>query len=1591
VNGRPQLTNGSKTLQLFKRRELEVIQRPIDHDDLYEPFFNPPRKKPKVTTYLLEEERFPNSQMYVYKYDYKPNKNDILESIIAKSTSNAIFSEAHFSQRKDLTGISVQGSSEKLKAIYHYTRVNELRLLSSVDRPNGPNESFKYDSHNRLKTIFRPDGHRLDIKYYHQGNNPVNGVNHYLGELDGRSGRVRELLEPVGPGGKLMPTYSFHYHHHQPVTTVYDVVGHPTEYTYNNFRQLTKITSTLYGKPYSSLQYTWGKRQNFGNLISRSAHSATGEQLFSQTYVYDGNGNPIQEKYEGNIRGNQEQDCLLIERTYSTDGLNLQLQERTSRSETTYDYIPETNLLKAQYLWVDGCIRERHFYHYDINGILIKEIWDDGVVLEEDDICHITERHIRETIPRLITPFGLPSIVLEKALDLSTGKEILIKRTDYDYDLEGHITTENYYNADQVYCGSLLKEYDHKGNCISETNQIGERTQRTYDANGNIAYEQGPRLDYHKEYGFDCCNRKICCVTALGTGQRLHESYRYNTLSQKTALIDHYGNETNYCYDELGRLIETFYPTVLDEFERPYRPTEKRSYNELGHCTSVTDPRGFTTTTQYTVQGKPTQTHYSDGSIEKRTYTIEGWLESVTDPTGVTTLYSYDYRGRIVRTDALAPSGEILRSTSATYNNFHLLSETDAMGLVTTYTYDYTGRKKSIQKEEKETLFVYDAKGHVSEEREKVGDDYRVHCYYYDGLDRIFSEEFRDSQGKLFEKKEYAYDQDGNRILEKYFDGNEFSYTWTDYNFQGKPIKITDAEGNQTHIFYHTEHRNELNQCVACKETIDPLGRRVVIEYDALQRPLRTFTLGIMGEHLHIEFLLYDKASNPQNRRQWIYAAGKKKCEVLNAQLFDGMHRMVYQVEAVGTPEQKTTTNSYDHAGRKIQTLKPDGVKLLYSYDPLSRLSHIQSTDGTIDYSYTYDLNGHILTVHDSTTQTTTYRQYDSYGRMHSETLANGLTLSFGYDELDRHISTQLPDGTDIRYTYNPCHLETIQRKDYNSTFVHRFGQLTTLHLPKELGTISYTVDKVRRPIEISSPHHHETLRYDAVSNVVAHNNNSYSYNELDQLVSEKGSFTHDYQLDSLHNRLQLDAEQHQHNALNQLLQAGQTTYHYDLNGNLIQIGNTHTFKYDAFDRLVEVTKNEEKIAYQYDPFHRRIKKTSSSQEQLFLYQGDNEIGSCTPSGKITELRVLGLGKGAEIGATVAFEFDNELYVPIHDAFGNVTHILNARGEVIEQINYSAFKEESSTGIQKTPWRFSSKRCDPETGFIYFGRRYYMPELGRWLTQDPIGFNDGPNSYAYLHHSPLSYNDLYGLWSVSFEGCVRTAFTIRNFMMNVWDTTKKAGRGFNTGLYNAFCDPAKIIYKEENSNKSRCESNFERVGEIAGIGIGFIPIARGVQGVYRFYQYCRLVRTAYNLANLARNNSKQEIGYELPSITNDTPSLATQELAIEGVKNGPGCSAANAVRLKNSLAAREITSGHAFEKHVLYQGEFTGLIRTREQFANHIENILNIPSAFKQLRNNRTAYWHEETGTVIIRNPNALDGGTVFQPREGFNYYETLR
>lgn len=68
------------------------------------------------------------------------------------------------------------------------------------------------------------------------------------------------------------------------------------------------------------------------------------------------------------------------------------------------------------------------------------------------------------------------------------------------------------------------------------------------------------------------------------------------------------------------------------------------------------------------------------------------------------------------------------------------------------------------------------------------------------------------------------------------------------------------------------------------------------------------------------------------------------------------------------------------------------------------------------------------------------------------------------------------------------------------------------------------------------------------------------------------------------------------------------------------------------------------------------------------------------------------------------------------------------------------------------PFGFKGLPVDPETGFYYVRHRYYDPELGRFLTPDPLGYVDGGNLYQFALNNPINRSDPLGLSPKLFGG-----------------------------------------------------------------------------------------------------------------------------------------------------------------------------------------------------------------------------------------------
>ena len=110
----------------------------------------------------------------------------------------------------------------------------------------------------------------------------------------------------------------------------------------------------------------------------------------------------------------------------------------------------------------------------------------------------------------------------------------------------------------------------------------------------------------------------------------------------------------------------------------------------------------------------------------------------------------------------------------------------------------------------------------------------------------------------------------------------------------------------------------------------------------------------------------------------------------------------------------------------------------------------------------------------------------------------------------------------------------------------------------------------------------------------------------------------------------------------------------------------------------------------------------------------------------------------------------NGVHYSSFDGNGNVGELVDVReGAVEAHYEYDPFGNRiaSSGGMAvENPFRFSTKYIDMESSLVYYGFRYYNPELGRWLNRDPYNERGGVNLHSFVGNDPGNSIDPFGHW-----------------------------------------------------------------------------------------------------------------------------------------------------------------------------------------------------------------------------------------------------
>ena len=1276
--------------------------------------------------YKLLSEHLPNGNWIFYEYEEVPVDKKTSKTLLSRiyttnPSTDKIYAAADF-EYPDPTqskNFKVQGSDgQTLDYGYQKDRdTKEEGPLSWVLSSKAPLQKFRYIRYknkdgpqHRLHFVEWPLDREIRFAYYDENETIVAGKKIAMeGAVDPRRNRVKTLYSAK------IPTHHFIYHLNKEFdrcTSVYDADHHLTEYLFASDLRLKELKR--YGKAKQLITREiclWGDEK----IQSKTTYDGAGTILHSTRYIYDKIGNVLEEKLFGNLSGKgsapilnhlgeptNQTECYRKRCSYSSGALSLLVEaQEDCGKRVVYDYLPGTDLITSQRTYIQEDLIHSKFFKYNEDHILVQQI-------EEDGHC----RTIKKITPIASPPyFGMPHIIEEFYVE--GGKEKFLKKTVLTYTSGGKLTKQEIFGADGRFQKALETLYDEKGRVIAQTNALGEVERFTYDECSNQIQSASKRVAIHTAY--DRCNRPIEETLKGDDGKSFSIRFSYDGRHNLISETDPRGNITNYSYDPLGRCTETSLPPIPNQMGILSPSTTHHVYDALGHEITKINPCGHATHTTYNAYGKPTSILYPDGAREEFVYFLDGSLQASIDPLGVTTSYEYDGLKRIL-SKTVSSRGKILSEERFEYQGLRLSAKIDPEGIRTSYTYNGAGRKIGEECAGEITRYAYDTLGRLC----RVIREDQCQIIERDLLDRVIEERTESLARKLYRKLRYEYDASGNKTsITRWIGGMEAKETFH-YDSLGRLIQKTDPLGASEWI-----QINDFCETVLQKTHTDPMGLKTIETYNA-QNLLSRIEKGNYVE---------EKFYHP-NGQIHTSQAGK----VHTSWIYDCRGRLTACTEA-GT---KTTQYCYTPRGELAQTIKPSGAVLDFSYDDLGHLISITSSDGTVHHKMAYDRAGN-LRAFDGIK-----RSVDARGRLLSEQFPQGFCVENRFDPLGRRASCHIPVADCfIQYTYDGPNLQSVSKDGYAHTYLdydlsgHPHREL----LIQNRGVIHRSFDPLGRNWKCEAPHFAQEIEvFDPAGNIcqmrLQDKRQSYRYDELYQLIEEPN---HKYLYDPINNRLEKDGQRYEINPLNQVA----SHFEYDLNGNPIE-GPGVKYTYDALDRLIQVERPDQIITYTYDALHRCLSKRSAM-TTYFLYDGLNEIGSLNEALQIQELRILGATPHAEIGAAIAIELQNKIYAPIHDLQGNLATLLPLDDSLPVQYRFSAFGEETMDGSLSCPWRFSSKRVDPDTGLIQFGRRFYHSILGRWMTPDPAGKTDGVNLYAYVHNNPLIHSDEYGLVTFDFK------------------------------------------------------------------------------------------------------------------------------------------------------------------------------------------------------------------------------------------------
>ena len=444
----------------------------------------------------------------------------------------------------------------------------------------------------------------------------------------------------------------------------------------------------------------------------------------------------------------------------------------------------------------------------------------------------------------------------------------------------------------------------------------------------------------------------------------------------------------------------------------------------------------------------------------------------------------------------------------------------------------------------------------------------------------------------------------------------------------------------------------------------------------------------------------------------------------------------------------RTSRFAYDGDGLLLRA-ENEETKVAFKRDAAGRV--IKETQGGHDIVRTFDPTGRHVHTASSLGASVDYG-HDEQGRLQEmssgEWTAKWLRDSVGL-EAERHLT-------------GGVHVTT--RRD-------RFGRETF----KSVG--ARNVEQLRRRYTWDMGNRLLVAR-DEITGRVAR----YDYDEFDNLISAEyergGEVERLYRVpDRMGNLFETrERDDRRYDAGGRLAEDREHFYHYDCEGNLVfkefkelswggnviapinkerletelgirfrAFGTGWRYDWQSDGMLARVVRPDGKeVSFAYDALGRRIRKAYAGTTTHFVWDGNVPLHEWTETAESEENVVTWLFEQDTFVPAAKLVANGDCFSIISDYLGTPLQAYDKQGNKVWEQELDIYGRQRKRPSAFIPFKYQGQYEDAETGLYYNRFRYYDPNGGSYISQDPIGLAGGNNLYAYVPN-PSSYIDIFGL------------------------------------------------------------------------------------------------------------------------------------------------------------------------------------------------------------------------------------------------------